>query len=143
LKSPEKKMTKPRKKGFILVLVIITIVLIGIMEIVLTEGAKTIVYQSNKAYLEADQRNLTASGLAWAKQNIKDKNQQTLNATIKLDVTAINIRDAALSIVIGPVQNNKVELEVNTSCSRGTQTLKHNGRYQEFCYESSGFGDNK
>lgn len=122
-------MTKPRNKGFILTLVIITIILIGIMMTILTEGAKTIVFQSNNAYLEALEQNLTASGLAWAKHNIKDKNIETFSKDITLDVTNMNVQNATLSVVIVTIKDDKAEVELSTSCSRGRRILKHHDKY--------------
>jgi len=40
--------------------------------LVLAGGANTMLFQSDTAYLQAVERNLVASGLAWAKRNTKN-----------------------------------------------------------------------
>jgi len=58
------KTRKEKRDGFVLVIVIITIALIGAEMFVLTGGSNTILFQTNNAYLQACQQNLIASGLA-------------------------------------------------------------------------------
>jgi len=123
-------MTKLRKNGFVLILVIIAVALIGAVMFVLTEGANTMLFQSNTAYLEAVERNLVTSSLAWAKHNLKSDKEEIFHKTIGLDFTDLNIRDANLSIVIVPGRDKEVEVEVSTSCSRGRRTLRHHDKYK-------------
>ena len=121
------KIVETRRKGFVMILVITMIALIGIVMFVLTEDAKTIMFQSDTAYLEAVERNLTASGLAWAKKNAK---KEPGGKTINLDISDMNIRNANLSIAIGSAENDKVEVELNTSCSRARRTFRHHEKYK-------------
>ena len=123
-------MKEIEQNGFVLILVIVAIAFIGVVMFVLTEDANTMIFQTDMAYLEAVERNLVASGLAWAKQNIKDENKETFDNTIKLDVTYMNIRNATLSLVIGTAKNDEVELELSTSCSRGRRTFRHHDKYK-------------
>ncbi|MFQ6034586.1 MAG: hypothetical protein ACE5NM_01910 [Sedimentisphaerales bacterium] len=123
-------MKKLRKNGFVLILVIMVVGLIGVVMFVLTEDANTMLFQSNTAYLEAVERNLVTSGLAWAKHNLIGDKEQIFHKTIGLDVTDLNIRDANLSIVIGPGRDKEIEVEVSASCSRGRRTLRHHDRYK-------------
>jgi len=128
-------MKEIRQNGFALILVIVVIALIGVVVFLLTEDANTIVFQSDMAYLEAVERNLIASGLAWAKQNIKNGSKDICHKDIALDVTGLNIRVATLSVVIGTPTDNRVE--VSTSCSRGRRTFRHNDKYKiRIFYES-------
>ena len=122
-------MKKIRQNGFGLILVIVVIALMAVVVFVLTEDAKTMLFQSDMAYLEAAERNLIASGLAWAKQGIKNDGKEIFHKNIELDVTNLNFRDATLSVVIGTPADNRVEVEVTTSCSRGRRTLRYNDKY--------------
>lgn len=123
-------MKEIRQNSFALILVIVAIALIGVVVFLLTEDANTIVFQSDTAYLEAAERNLIASGLAWAKQNIKADQEGVFYKTIELGVTDLNIPDTNLSIVIGTGRDKEVEVEVSTSCSRGRRTFRHQDRYK-------------
>jgi len=128
-------MKRPRNNGFVLILVITAIALIGIEMFVLASIANTMQFQSHAAYLQACERNLLASGLAWAKKNIPDKTGETLDQTIKLDVSEMNIRLSALEVTISPAPDKEAEVHINTSCSRGRQTLRGSGTYKIGLYD--------
>jgi hypothetical protein len=116
--------------GFVMILVIIMIALVGIVMFVLTEDSKTLTFQSDTVYLEAVERNLAASGLAWAKKNIKNETKELFNKTINLNTSDMNIRVANLSVVISTAEGEKVEAEISSSCSRGRRTFKHHDKYK-------------
>jgi len=119
------QMKTSRNKGFVLWLVIIAIGLIGAIMIVLTAGANTMMFQSDTAYLQAIERNLTASGLAWSRVNIRGKSPETFSRTISLDLANMNIRGSSLTIAVGAPTDNRVEVQINTSCTRGRRTQSH------------------
>ena len=66
-------MKRVKQNGFVLVLVIAIISLIGVEMFVLAGSSNIILFQTNDAYLEACEQNLAASGLAWAEKNIKNE----------------------------------------------------------------------
>jgi len=118
-----------RKKGFVLMLVIIAMSLVGVIMLVLTSGANTMLFQSDTAYLRAIERNLTASGLAWAKQNIHN-GTETFNRTIILDIADMNVRNATLTLTVSTPVDDRVEVQIVTSCTRGRQTRQNADKYQ-------------
>jgi hypothetical protein len=122
-------MKKIRQNGFVLVLVIIAIVLVGTASYILADGTNTMLFQSDTAYLQACERNLMASGLAWAKQNIKNRNQSSFNKMIELDTANLGIRGSSLNIFIGISRDKQAEVQIDTSCSRARQTFKRDNRY--------------
>ncbi|MHC4489082.1 MAG: hypothetical protein ACYSW7_07900 [Planctomycetota bacterium] len=123
-------MKNPHQNGFVLILAVAAIGLIGAMMIVLTGSANKILFQSDTAYLQACRRNLVTSGLAWAKRNIKNQSKETLNRTIELDVTSMSISGATLSVNIDIPNDQEPEVQINTSCSRARRTLRHNEKYR-------------
>ena len=124
------KMKKRRQNGFVLILVIIAIAVIGTQMFVLTGIANTMLFESNTAYLQACERNLAASGLAWAERNIKNQSRETFNKTIELDVTNMDIRNPALTVNIGTTKDKKAEVQINTSCTRRKRTIRHDDKYR-------------
>ena len=58
------KHTKPI--GYVMILTLVMITLAGMALIILNMGAKILLSESKLAYLEACDRNLAASGYAWA-----------------------------------------------------------------------------
>ena len=122
-------MKNLRQNGFVLVLVITVIAVVGAEMFVLTGMANTILFQSDIAYLEGVERNLVASGLAWASRNIKNQSKETFNKTIELDVTDMNIRRSTLAVIIAMPKDKQAEVQIDTSCGRGRHTLRHSNKY--------------
>lgn len=113
-----------------LIIVIMAISVIGVEMFVLSDIANTMQFQSQHAYLKACERNLLASGLLWAKENIREKSGEIFDKTIQLDVSKLNIRVSALDVTINIVSDEEAEVQINTSCSRGRQTLRETGKYR-------------
>lgn len=120
------KILKQRQKGFVLVFVIIVIILIGIEMYVLAGMANTIQYQSHRKYLKACERNLIASGLAWAGQNTQESPGESPGQMIELNVSELDILGSTLEVTL----DVNGDVQILTSCSRGRQTLKSNDTYK-------------
>lgn len=123
-------MKNLRQNGFVLLLVITVIAVVGAEMFVLTGMANTILFQSDIAYLEGVERNLVASGLAWASRNIKNQSKETFNKTMELDVTDMNIRRSTLAVIIAMPKDKQAEVQIDTSCGRGRHTLRHDDKYR-------------
>ena len=123
-------MKQLRQNGFVLILVITAIAAVGAEMFVLTGGANTMLFQSDTAYLQAVKRNLAASGLAWTERNIKNESKEIFNRTIELNVSSMDIRNSTLTVTIGIPRDKGAEVQINTSCSRGRQTIRHKGKYR-------------
>ena len=130
MKGFDLKMKKTRQKGFALVLVIVALAIIGLEMHILSSGANTMLYQSNRAYLEASKRNLISSGQAWAKQNIRNNNIDTFEKNVELDIGKLNIKDSSLTVTISVPPNKEPQAQINTSCSRSRLTFKSDRIYQ-------------
>ena len=113
-----------------LILVIVAIAVIGIQMAVLGDIANTMQFQSQNAYLKACERNLLASGLLWAKENVREKSGEIFDRTLQLDVSRLNIRDSALAVTANIVSDEEAEVQIYTSCSRSRQTLRETGKYR-------------
>lgn len=123
-------MKNPWQNGFILIYVVVAIALIGVMMTVLTSSTNQILFQSDTAYLQACERNLVSSGLAWAKRNIKNESRENFNRTIELDVTSMKVGGAILSVNIDVRKDQEAEVQINTSCSRIRRILRHSEKYR-------------
>jgi len=113
------RKTKPG--GFILFFIVVILALIGTYMIVLTSDANIFGFQADRAYLEACQQNLTASGLNWAKKNIGALKPTT--SPVGLDVSDMGIKNAALSVKLSVGEKGKYQVEINTSCGKARQRL--------------------
>ena len=123
------RKTKPN--GFIMLFVIVILALIGIYMIVLASDANIFGFQADRAYLEACQQNLTASGLNWAKRNVGTS--KTAIGSIELDTSDMRIKNAVLRVKLTAGEKGKSQVEINTSCSKARQRL---GSVKKFTLKS-------
>jgi hypothetical protein len=123
-------MKHPQQNGFVLILVVVAMALIGAELFVLTDSANMVLFQTDTAYLQACRRNLVASGLAWSEWKIKNEDKETFNRTVDLDVTSMGISGATLSVNIDIPKDQEAEVQIITSCSRSRRTLKHDEKYR-------------
>ncbi len=143
MKGSEFNMKKPRQKGFVLILVITAMAIIGLEMYVLAGGANTMLFQSDTAYLKACERNLITSGLAWAKQNIRNNSRETFEKTVELDVSKMpsnagfrlkpavgGIRGSTLIVTISIPTGEEPQAQINTRVSRGRRTFRGDGKYK-------------
>lgn len=122
-------MKKSGPNGFVLVIIIMAIAIMSVEMYVFSDMMNTMQSQSQTAYLRACRRNLQASALVWAKENPRNKSGEILDKTIQLDVSKMNIRVSALDITIHRISENRAEVQIDTACSRGRQTLKSSDKY--------------
>jgi hypothetical protein len=121
------KDRKKRQNGFVLVIVMVILTLIGTYMIVLTNNANTLLFQADRAYLEACDQNLAASGLAWARKNIGST--KTSTGAFELDAAAMNIRGAVIRIDVSPGEKGTSQVQISTSCSRARQSLNFTRKF--------------
>jgi hypothetical protein len=111
-----------RRRGFVLVLVVLIIAVMGAEMFVLTGISNRMLFDANNAQLEALERNLAAAGLAWAR-HAGTENAEAFGKTVQLDATSMGVSGAALSVTLGVPKDKTVQVQVNTTCSRGPLTL--------------------
>ncbi|MHC4620681.1 MAG: hypothetical protein ACYTEQ_23280 [Planctomycetota bacterium] len=117
-------------RGFVLITVVMLIGAMGAAMFVLAGIGNTVLFESDTAYLAACERNLTASGLAWAKHNIKAQNKEAFGKTTVLHVAKMGIYEASLSVTIDVATKKKAEVGISTRCSRGRRAFRHSGKYR-------------
>ena len=130
MKGPRTNMKKTRQNGFILIYVIVSIALIAAVMFVLTDDSNTMLFQSDRAYLRAVQRNLVASGLTWARHSIKSQRTEAFNKPVELDITSLNIRGSALTVAIDAAADRKPQVQIDASCTRARRTLTSRDKYE-------------
>jgi hypothetical protein len=113
------RKTKPN--GLIMLFVVVILALIGMYMIVLVSDANIFGFQADRAYLEACQQNLTASGLNWAKRNVGTS--KTAIGPIELDTSDMRIKNAVLKVKLTAGEKGKSQVEINASCSKARQRL--------------------
>lgn len=117
------------QSGFVLVFVIVAMILIGVEMYVLAGMANTMQYQSHRTYLKACERNLLASGLAWAREYAQKIPGESSGQMIELDVSGLDILGSSLDVTFS-AGGDVPEARIQTTCSRGRQTLKSDNTYK-------------
>ena len=84
----------------------------------LSSASNTMNFQTNKVYLEECERNLTSSGLSWAKVNLKNGTITDFNEPIPLDVNDMKILHSSLELKISNPNNEQNEIQIRTSCGQ-------------------------
>lgn len=114
--------------GFVLILAVMTMAMVAIAALVLAETSATMLFQTDRIYLEAVQRNLAASGLAWARQNTRSLATEP-GKIVELDTGDIRLRDSSLGIRADNLSAGVINVRVITSCKKGRQTFNRSDCY--------------
>jgi hypothetical protein len=116
-------MKNVQRDGSVLVLVIVALALMALVMFVLAEGANTMLFQADAAQCRAAQRNLVASGLAWAQSQVSRGDAVALNDPVELDSHFLSRRQATLVVRFLRISDGAVDARIETSCSKGRHTL--------------------
>jgi len=112
-----------RNQGAVLTLVIVAVMLVGVVMFVLTEGSNTMLFQADAAYLQAVERNLIASGLAWARERVSSNADVPGTEPVELNTAAFGLPNTKLVVRILGVQSSTAKVQIETSCHKGRRTL--------------------
>lgn len=122
-------MTNAKTKGFVLVLVIVALSFVGVVMLVLTEGANTMLFQADRASLEVVERNLIASGLAWARHRAVQGDTAPSTGPTELDVSRIKGRQATLVVSFSRIDSDAATVRIETHCVKGRHEFKTSDEY--------------
>ncbi len=118
-------MPHTRDKGFILFIAVAVIPLIGIAMLLLASGAKTMVAETAMAKEQANERNLTASAVAWVKANRHELVAQQEGFTKQLDVAAFDLKHARCTVTIVTVTEDEAHVMIEAVHSRDGRPRRH------------------
>ena len=119
-----------RNEGAILTFVIVALTLMGVVMFVLTGGANAVLFQADTAYLQAVERDLIASGLAWVRQKGASNADVQRTEPAELNTSAFGLAGTQLTVRILGVQENMAKVHIETSCHKGRQTLHTSRDYE-------------
>ncbi len=111
-------MPHNRDKGFILFIAVAVIPLIGIAMLLLASGAKTMVAETAMATEQANERNLTASAVAWVKANQHELIGRRQGFTKQLDVAAFNLKHARCTVTLVKLTKDEAHVMIEAVDSR-------------------------
>ncbi len=120
-------MSEARRSGFILVYVIMLLAITAVVMLVLTEGSNTMLFQADAAYLQAVDRNLAASGLAWAHHQAA-RGEPTTAGPVSLDANLLGDSRAVLVVEIAR-RGEATGCRIETSAAKGRQSISKARQY--------------
>lgn len=116
-------MKNGNDKGFLLTFVIVALAMMGMVMYVMTDGAKSLLFRADAAYLQAVERNLVASGLAWAQARIAAGGAAAVGVPAELNTASFGAPTAKLTVMLVQVQADRATIRIGTSCTKGRRTL--------------------
>ena len=122
-------MKQSNRNGYVIILAVTAIALVGAALFILAGLANSLLFDANQAYLEACNRNLAASALAWAQHNRSKISASSKTEQIQLDVSYLDIPDGDLRITLLEPGGKPSRLQINTQCRRETMKLKRSDTY--------------
>ena len=126
-------MSRPHPHGVALILVISIIGLMGITLTYLAQSCRSMLFQTDLEYLRVVERNLVASGLAWAKRQnseLRTQNPGERTDTAVLDVNEVGGTKARLSVRIEDGNDTPALAHLEISLSRGPQAVQRARTFQ-------------
>ncbi len=118
-------MPHNRDKGFILFIAVAVIPLIGIAMLLLASGAKTMIAETAMMREQANERNLTASAVAWVKANQHELIGRQQGFTKQLDITAFNLKHARCTVTLVKVTKDEAHVMIEAVHSQDGRPRRH------------------
>ena len=118
-------MPHTRDKGFILFIAVAVIPLIGIAMLLLASDTKTMIAETALMREEANERNLTASTIAWVKANQQELVAQQEGYTKQLDVAAFDLKHARCTVTLAKVTNDEAHVMIEAVHSQDGRPRRH------------------
>ncbi|MCD6395223.1 MAG: hypothetical protein J7M40_17195 [Planctomycetes bacterium] len=119
-------MPHTRDKGFILFIAVAVIPLIGIAMLLLASGAKTMVVETAMMTEQANERNLTASAIAWVRANQHELVAQREGFTKQLDITAFDLKHVRCTVTLLKITKDEAHVMIEAAHSRDGRPMRHN-----------------
>ena len=118
-----------KNKGFITIIVIVSLAVIAAEIFALNGASNTITFQTNNAYIHAVEKNLAESGVCWAKANRPTAAGAAGGAAVSLDTAAVGIKNASISVKFANSGKNETAA-ISTFCSKGSLKLANTKNYR-------------
>ena len=122
-------MRQAKRNGYVIILALLAIVLVGTAVFILTGLANDLLFDANLACLQAYNRNLSASALAWAQHN-RDKLKDSSPAEeIRLDTKHFKIPEGDLRLTLLEPRGKLQKLQIHTESGPDKMKLKRSDSY--------------
>ena len=121
-------MSTEKRDGFVLTFVIVLLGLVGVVMFVLTGGSNTMLFEADAAHVQAVDRNLAASGLAWARHRAAQADSAASDEPVSLDMASLGAGGVGLTVQITE-RDAAVYCRIETSAAKGRQSVSNSREY--------------
>jgi hypothetical protein len=122
-------MNIDNRKGFITIVIVSLLALLPVALMVMSRSTISLSTELRESRLEAQSRDVLASGLTWARQNVENLSGYEVNEEISLDVSSLAVKDGKCKIGVLSTKEGAVEIEVGVHFTRGDRDIKRTMRY--------------
>ena len=122
-------MKYARPKGFVVIMTLSLVTLLGGALLIMTLSSKTLAFDANWAYYQACERNLAASGFAWADYQVLHLDKVLTVEPLNLDIESMQIPQGGLTISLADPNIAELTVEVKTTCGRESMLLHRVHKY--------------
>jgi hypothetical protein len=123
-------MRMAKSSGFVLTLVIVCLGLMAVVLLVLSDGTQTMLWQTDRMYLAAVERNLVSSGAAWASAQLSAGHPVPSQLATDLDAKLLSDRPCSLSVGLVSQADAQADVRIAVSCSKARWTVAHSHTYE-------------
>ena len=122
-------MKQAQRNGYAIILAVAAVALVGAAVFVLADTSDTLMFDSDLAYLQACNQNLSASALAWARQNQDKLRDSGRSEGIQLDVERLGIAAGNLNVAPLKAREKGLSVQIDTQCGRNKMKLERTCNY--------------
>ena len=122
-------MKQTERSGFAIILAVAAVALVGAAVLLLADISDSLMFESNLSYVQACNRNLSASGLSWARQNQDKLHDSGPSERIQLDVERLGIPAGNLNVAPLKDREKGLRVQIDTQCGRNKIKLERTRNY--------------
>ena len=122
-------MKRPKRNGYMIIFALVTLSLFSAAIVILSRSSNDLLFDSNRAYLEACTRNLSASGLAWVRENRNRPEHSRRGGQIDLPVGPLGVPDGHLRVTRPPSAEKPATVQIDTRCRQRRMTINRSSVY--------------
>ena len=122
-------MKSAGRGGFVFILTVVAISLIGTAVFLLSVGSRDMLFGADRAYVEAGVRNLTASGRAWAQRRTPEERPAAETEEVELATDELNVPGASLRVAVTDSTGQAAGVKISVRYRRNTIAVQRDRTY--------------
>lgn len=122
-------MKRPKQNGFMIIIALMILMLVSGAIAILSLSSNDLLFDSNRAYMDACTRNLSASGLAWVRENQNRPKNSRREGQVDLPVEPLGISDGHLQVIWGPSAEKPATVQIDIKYRKRRMTTNRSKIY--------------